>query len=164
MFGFTPRFLPHEASTLALGEQLARAILRTGIVETGFVIELLGDLGAGKTTLVRGVLRGLGYTGRVKSPTYPLLETYQVGDVAVAHFDLYRLESPEAFTEAGFEDYFVGPGVRFVEWPDRALGATGRLPHADWRLSLTETPAGGRLMCIESASSAGDQVLAGLAL
>ena len=125
------------------------------------MIYLLGDLGAGKTTLVRGVLRGLGYTGRVKSPTYPLLETYQVGDLSVAHFDLYRLESPDAFTEAGFEDYFVGSGLRFVEWPDRA---EGRLPAPDWRLLLDETPAGGRELRIEPASSIGVALLAGLAL
>lgn len=156
--------LPDDTATLAAGEAIGRVLSAQLAATLRLQVDLIGDLGAGKTTLVRGVLRGLGYSGRVKSPTYPLLETYQVGDVAVAHFDLYRLESPEAFTEAGFEDYFVGPGVRFVEWPDRALGATGRLLHADWRLSLTETPAGGRLMCIESASSAGDQVLAGLAL
>lgn len=135
-------------------------MINSGVSETGFVVYLLGDLGAGKTTLVRGVLRGLGYTGRVKSPTYPLLETYQVGDLSVAHFDLYRLESPDAFTEAGFEDYFVGPGVRFVEWPDRA---EGRLPDPDWRLLLNETPEGGREMRIEPTSSAGVMLLAGLA-
>ena len=143
-----------------MGQHLARAILDSGVSDAGFVVNLLGDLGAGKTTLVRGVLRGLGYTGRVKSPTYPLLETYQVGDFPVAHFDLYRLESPEAFSEAGFEDYFIGPGVRFVEWPDRAAG---RLPPADWRLSLTEAAAGGRQVMIETASDAGARLLAGLA-
>ena len=156
-----PRFLPDEASTLAFGQQLARSIMDTGVSDAGFVIYLLGELGAGKTSLVRGVLRGLGYAGRVKSPTYPLLETYQVGDLSVAHFDLYRLESPEAFSEAGFEDYFIGPGVRFVEWPDRAAG---RLPPADWRLSLTEAAEGGRQVMIETASDAGVRLLSGLAL
>ena len=156
MSGFAPRFLPNEASTLALGEQLARAYLHSGFLEQGFVIALHGDLGAGKTTLVRGVLRGLGYSGRVKSPTYPLLETYQVGDITVAHFDLYRLETPDAFTEAGFEDYFAGPGLRFVEGPDRA---GQRMPTPDWCLTLSEAPAGGRLMTIDAGTPAGVRLL-----
>ena len=117
------RSIPDEAATLAVGEAIGRVLSAQPAAALQLQVHLIGDLGAGKTTLVRGVLRGLGYDGRVKSPTYPLLETYQVGEVMVAHFDLYRLESPEAFTEAGFEDYFVGPGVRFVEWPDRAEGA-----------------------------------------
>lgn len=153
------RMIPDETATLAAGEAIGRLLTTLSAENRHFHVNLIGDLGAGKTTLVRGVLRGLGYTGRVKSPTYPLLETYQLGDLSVAHFDLYRLESPDAFKEAGFEDYFVGPGVRFVEWPDRA---EGRLPAPDWRLLLNETPAGGREMRIEPASSAGVALLAGL--
>ncbi len=160
MPGFVSCFLPDEDATRVMGQKLARSIADCAVAEAGFVIYLLGDLGAGNTTLVRGVLSGLGYAGRVKSPTYPLLETYQVGNVAVAHFDLYRLESPDAFTEAGFEDYFVGPGLRFVEWPDRAAG---RLPTADWHLALTEAPEGGRQITIESVTAAGARLLAGLA-
>ena len=156
MPGFTPRYLPDEEATLTLGQQLARSILSSGLGASGLVFALLGDLGAGKTTLVRGVLRGLGYTGRVKSPTYPLLETYQVGDLALSHFDLYRLESPEAFSEAGFEDYFVGPGVRFVEWPDRAAD---RLPPVDCTLSLTETANGGRQIAIDALTPLGETLL-----
>ena len=138
-----------------MGQQLAQAILRSGLaVSRGFQVHLIGDLGAGKTTLVRGVLRGLGFTGRVKSPTYPLLETYVVDDLVVVHFDLYRLESPDAFTEAGFEEYFAGPGLRFVEWPDRA-GA--RLPNPDWCVRLAEgsSDAGGRTLSIEALTPAG---------
>lgn len=150
--------LSDETATLAAGEAIGRVLSAPGL---HLQVHLIGNLGAGKTTFVRGVLRGLGYDGRVKSPTYPLLETYQVGDVMVAHFDLYRLESPEAFTEAGFEEYLVGPGVRFIEWPDRA---ETRLPTPDWRLTLTETTTGGRQMTIEPATSAGTVLLAGLVL
>ncbi len=161
MSEFTPRLLPHEESTVALGEQLAWAILETGVAHQGLLIELIGDLGAGKTTLVRGVLRGLGYNGRVKSPTYPLLETYRVGELMVAHFDLYRLESPEAFLEAGFDESFAGPGIRFVEWPAQA---GPHLPPADWALTLTESPSGGRALSITASSPAGATLLAHLGL
>lgn len=158
------RSIPDEAATLAVGEAIGRVLSAQPAAALQLQVHLIGDLGAGKTTLVRGVLRGLGYDGRVKSPTYPLLETYQVGEVMVAHFDLYRLESPEAFTEAGFEDYFVGPGVRFVEWPDRVEGAETRLPTPDWQLMLTETPAGGRQMTIQPMTAAGVMLLSKVVL
>lgn len=155
------RMIPDEAATLAVGEAIGRLLATQPAASLQVQVNLIGDLGAGKTTLVRGVLRGLGYAGRVKSPTYPLLETYRVGALNLSHFDLYRLETPDAFSEAGFEDYFVGPGIRFVEWPDRALG---RLPAPDWRLTLTETPDGGREMTIEAMSDAGAALLESLAL
>ena len=148
--------LPDEMATLASGESMGRMLGRLSSGQLELHVNLVGDLGAGKTTLVRGVLRGLGYSGRVKSPTYPLLETYQVGDITVAHFDLYRLETPDAFTEAGFEDYFAGPGLRFVEWPDRA---GQRMPTPDWCLTLSEAPAGGRLMTIDAGTPAGVRLL-----
>ena len=152
-------FLPDERATLDAGFALGQCMQEAGLHEgAGFHVRLEGDLGAGKTTLVRGVLRGLGYTGRVKSPTYPLLETYRVGALSLAHFDLYRLESPEAFSEAGFDEYFVGPGLRFVEWPAQA---GDRLPEADWRLTLADAPEGGRVMAIDALSATG---LAGAAL
>ena len=148
--------LPDEMATLASGESMGRMLGRLSSGQLELHVNLVGDLGAGKTTLVRGVLRGLGYSGRVKSPTYPLLEAYQVGDITVAHFDLYRLETPDAFTEAGFEDYFAGPGLRFVEWPDRA---GQRMPTPDWCLTLSEAPAGGRLMTIDAGTPAGVRLL-----
>lgn len=153
------RTIPDEAATLAAGEAIGRLLSAQPASSLRLQVNLMGDLGAGKTTLVRGVLRGLGYAGRVKSPTYPLLETYRVGDLSLAHFDLYRLEAPEAFIEAGFDESFVGPGVRFVEWPAQA----GRhLPAADWRLTLTEAPQGGRTMSIEALSPDGAVLLADL--
>ena len=156
MSGFATRFLPDEEATLTLGQQIAQSIQSSGLGASGLVFALLGDLGAGKTTLVRGVLRGLGHFGRVKSPTYPLLETYQVNDLLLAHFDLYRLDSPEAFSEAGFEDYFAGSGVRFVEWPDRA---GDRLPQVDCALSLTEADGGGREIRIDALTPKGKSLL-----
>ena len=155
-------FLPDERATLEAGFALGQCLQEAGLHEgAGFHVQLEGDLGAGKTTLVRGVLRGLGYTGRVKSPTYPLLETYRVGEFNLAHFDLYRLESAEAFTEAGFDEYFAGPGLRFVEWPAQA----GRhLPKADWRLTLTDAPQGGRLISAEALNPSTAALLAHLTL
>jgi len=150
------QFLADEAATLAFGEAIGRVVARLPALSSSLHANLMGDLGAGKTTLVRGVLRGMGYAGRVKSPTYPLLETYKAGDINLAHFDLYRLESPEAFVEAGFEEYFAGPGVRFVEWPDRG-GAF--LPEPDWAIRLKEHPAGGRDIVIDAQTSAGETLL-----
>ena len=153
------RLLPDDMATLADGEAIGRLLGALPSGQAQLHVNLVGDLGAGKTTLVRGVLRGLGYHGRVKSPTYPLLETYRIGDLNLAHFDLYRLESPDAFVEAGFDEEFSGPGLRFVEWPDRA---EGRLPPPDWCLTLTETPDGGRQMTIDAFSTTGAQLLEAL--
>ncbi|MBT0959699.1 tRNA (adenosine(37)-N6)-threonylcarbamoyltransferase complex ATPase subunit type 1 TsaE [Denitromonas iodatirespirans] len=106
--------LADEAATLALGAALAPALQR------GLVIYLLGDLGAGKTTLVRGLLRGLGHTGSVKSPTYTLIEPYVVSRLDLYHFDFYRFTSPDEFLDAGLEEYFSAQGVCLVEWPQKA--------------------------------------------
>ena len=155
------RIIPDEAATLAAGEAIGHLLSALPASTLRFQVNLIGDLGAGKTTLVRGVLRGLGHTGRVKSPTYPLLETYSVGMLNLAHFDLYRLESPDGFTEAGFEDIFAGPGIRFVEWPDRA---GDRLAIPDWRLTLVDTSEGGRQMTIDAVTPMGAELLERLAV
>ncbi len=127
--------LPDERSTARLGEALARAIEahRAAIERDGLVLGLSGDLGAGKTTLVRALLRALGVTGSVKSPTFALLEPYVVSSLNFYHFDFYRFEDPSEFDAAGFRELF-GPGaVAAVEWPERAAG---RLPTADLSITL----------------------------
>jgi tRNA threonylcarbamoyladenosine biosynthesis protein TsaE len=154
-------FLSDEQSTLDAGAAIGRLILTSALeVAPGFHVCLDGDLGAGKTTLVRGVLRGLGYAGRVKSPTYPLLETYALSSSSFLHFDLYRLESPESFLEAGFAELFTGSGIRFVEWPDLA-GCY--LPPPDWRICLQHHDCG-RLLRIDPVTDAGQKALKTLSL
>ncbi len=106
--------LADEADTLAAGAKLAPALT------SGLVIYLDGDLGAGKTTLVRGLLRALGHSGSVKSPTYTLIEPYVVSRLNLYHFDFYRFTSPEEYLEAGLEEYFTDQGVCLVEWPQKA--------------------------------------------
>lgn len=97
------------------------------------MVTLEGDLGAGKTTLVRGLLEGLGYTGKVKSPTYALVEPHVVSGLNLYHFDFYRLNQPEEYLEAGLDEYFAGQGVCLVEWPDKAAPY---LPAPDLRVEL----------------------------
>jgi tRNA threonylcarbamoyladenosine biosynthesis protein TsaE len=132
----TRLFLPDEAATLALGGALGAALTQ-GAAE--IVVYLEGDLGAGKTTLVRGVLRSLGYSGKVKSPTYTLVELYAVSRLNLYHFDFYRFEQPEEYLDAGLDEYFQGLGICLVEWPDKA-GAY--LPPADVRIRLSLAQAG----------------------
>jgi len=124
-------FLPDEAATLALGGALGSAMIQG---PAQIVVYLEGDLGAGKTTLVRGLLRSLGHSGKVKSPTYTLVELYAVSRLNLYHFDFYRFEQPEEYLDAGLDEYFQGSGICLVEWPDKA-GAY--LPPADLRLRLS---------------------------
>ena len=119
--------LPDEAATLALGGDIARG-LRPGIT-----VHLQGDLGAGKTTLVRGVLRALGHVGRVKSPTYTLVEIYNLPAFELYHFDLYRMNDPREWMDAGFREVANGNTVSLVEWPEKAAGL---LPPPDLRMLL----------------------------
>ena len=104
------------------GERIVRSI------PAGALVYLQGDLGAGKTTLVRGMLRGLGHRGPVTSPTYTLLESYQSGGARVHHFDLYRMEDPEELEHIGIRDLLDGEAIALVEWPERGAGV---LPPAD---------------------------------
>lgn len=127
--------LADEAATARLGALLARALQtqRASIEAHGFVVGLSGDLGAGKTTLVRAALHALGETGPVKSPTFALLEPYVVSNLYFYHFDFYRFADPDEFAAAGFRELF-GPGaVCAIEWPERARGA---LPTPDLALTL----------------------------
>ncbi len=108
--------LADEAATLAFGARLARELT------PGLTFYLEGDLGAGKTTLVRGLLRALGHSGRVKSPTYTLAETYSLPAFELYHFDLYRLHDPREWLDAGFRDVSGGQAVSLIEWPEKAAG------------------------------------------
>src|SRR5690606_7517372 len=119
------RHLPDEAATLALGAALAPHL------QPGLVITLEGDLGAGKTTLVRGLLRALGYGNKVKSPTYTLVEVHVVSGLNLYHFDFYRFNQPEEYLDAGLDEYFQGDGVCLVECPDKAASY---LPRPDLRI------------------------------
>jgi len=121
-------FLPDEMATLALGASLAPFLM------PGMSVWLEGDLGAGKTTFVRGLLRALGYENKVKSPTYTLVEHYVISQLHLYHFDFYRLNWPEEYLDAGLDEYFQGMAICLVEWPDKA-GIY--LPPADLRLDLS---------------------------
>jgi len=110
------RISHNPAETEALGEAWGRDAV------SGLVIGLSGDLGAGKTQLARGVARGLGFTGRVHSPTFTLVNHYEGGRLPLFHVDLYRLETPEQIIAAGLEEYFHPDGVSVIEWPERWLG------------------------------------------
>ncbi len=106
--------LADEAATLACGARFAK------VMQAGLVVYLHGDLGAGKTTFVRGVLRGLGYQAKVKSPTYTLVELYTVSRCQLYHFDLYRFNSEEEWDAAGFREHFNAQSICMIEWPEKA--------------------------------------------
>ena len=127
--------LADESATARLGEALARAVESNApaIARTGLVVALAGDLGAGKTSVVRAMLRALGVTGTVRSPTFTLVEPYVVSSLNFYHFDFYRLADPEEFSFAGFRDMFGPASVCLIEWPDKAAGS---LPQADLRIAL----------------------------
>lgn len=145
--------LPDEAATLALGGLLA------GVLTRPAVVYLCGDLGAGKTTLVRGLLRALGYEKSVRSPTYTLVELYAISRLDFYHFDFYRFTSPDEFLDAGLDEYFGGRGVCLVEWPERAAP---HLPAADLRITLSVVPDGRRAR-IDGLSEEGERCLKNLA-
>lgn len=123
----------NEAATVALGAKLAERL------PMGAVVFLHGQLGAGKTTLVRGCLRAFGFEGAVKSPTYTLVEPYKLGHKEIYHFDLYRLSEPEELEFMGVRDYFHANALCFIEWPERGEGI---LPTADVEITIEVRPEG----------------------
>lgn len=128
--------LPDEDATIAAGARLAQAAGNHG------VIALHGNLGSGKTTLCRGIIRALGHAGAVKSPTFTLVEPYEFPSGRVLHYDLYRLTDPEEVEFLGMRDFLDGRTLTLIEWPEKAAGF---LPPPDLELSLEVLPNGRRL-------------------
>ncbi|MQT34004.1 tRNA (adenosine(37)-N6)-threonylcarbamoyltransferase complex ATPase subunit type 1 TsaE [Pseudomonas helleri] len=146
--------LADEEAMVAFGGQLARITQGHGL------IFLEGDLGAGKTTLSRGIIRGLGHTGAVKSPTFTLVEPYEIGDIRAYHFDLYRLVDPEELEFMGIRDYFDEDALCLIEWPQQGAGF---LPKAD--LTITIRPHNtGRALTLSPQGSRGETWCAAVAL
>ena len=159
--------LPDESASLALGASLGDLVLATiaddsFATNVGMTLHLSGDLGAGKTTIARALLKRLGVTGRIKSPTFTLVEPYVVEipkdvesrqrvNLYCYHFDFYRFESSRDWLDAGFRDHFSDAALRLVEWPERASGS---LPPPDFALAL-ETRDAGRGARIDAHTDAG---------
>lgn len=122
------RMLKNETETEALGAELLQSLPGKSL------IFLRGQLGAGKTTLVRGLLRAAGYQGKVKSPTFTLVEEYHLDERIILHFDLYRLADPEELEWIGIRDYLAQQAICFIEWPEMGAGV---LPEADLIVELT---------------------------
>jgi len=144
--------LPDEAATLALGARLAPGIA------PGRVLHLRGELGTGKTTLARGLLRALGLPGRIKSPTYTLVELYPLSSLNLYHFDLYRFKDRTEWLNSGFREYFSADSACIVEWPERAGDL---LSPPDLEIAL-EFDGAARRASLRSHSAAGSSWLSRL--
>lgn len=147
-------FAADEAAMLALGARIAEVTGGSG------VIYLHGDLGAGKTTLSRGIIRGLGHVGAVKSPTFTLVEPYEIGPLRAFHFDLYRLVDAEELEYLGIRDYFDGAALCLIEWPERGAGV---LPKADLDITIGAHGAG-RVLRLHAPGERGTAWCAALAV
>jgi tRNA threonylcarbamoyladenosine biosynthesis protein TsaE len=138
---------PNEAAT----QLFAAALAKQPALSNSF-IELRGDLGAGKTTLVRHLLRALGVQGRVKSPTYAVVEPYELADLAIWHFDFYRFNDPREWEDAGFRDIFASPGLKLAEWPEKAAGF---IPRADLIIQLEAIDEEARQVSLRAQTATG---------
>ena len=145
----TEFILENEEDTQRLGELIAKYL------ETPLVCFLEGDLGVGKTRITRAIIQSLGYQGNVKSPTYTLVEPYQLENMKVYHFDLYRLSDPEELDFLGIRDYFDDESVSFIEWPSKG---EGWLPEADLVISLIFKQQG-RICQLQENTKAGARLI-----
>ncbi|ASM52635.1 MULTISPECIES: tRNA (adenosine(37)-N6)-threonylcarbamoyltransferase complex ATPase subunit type 1 TsaE [Pseudoalteromonas] len=141
--------LSDDIATVTMGNRIA------AIIEQGAVIYLHGDLGAGKTTFTRGIVQGFGHTGKVKSPTYTLVEPYELERANVYHFDLYRLGDPEELEYMGIRDYFSAQAICVVEWPEKG-GEFIPVPDLNITLSYVGDE---RNIVINSASERGSVII-----
>ena len=144
-----------EAATEVFAQQLAKALTRVSPLHA--CVTLHGDLGAGKTTLVRHLLRALGVRGRIKSPTYAVVEPYQVDAGSVWHFDFYRFNDPREWEDAGFRDIFASPGLTLCEWPDKAAGM---LPTPDVSVHIQVNDQEQRVVTCQAHTPHGEALLA----
>ena len=151
---------PDEAGCSALAERLAAAVTPSLRQGGSLVIELHGTLGAGKTTFTRHLLRALGVQGRIKSPSYAVVEPHQVPGIAIHHFDFYRFNDPQEWEDAGFRDLFGSAGLKLVEWPDKALGL---LPCPDLRLLIEPIDESRRQVSLQACTHVGVATLSAMA-
>ena len=144
---------PDEAATQSFAQALAA---RSGVGSA--TIELHGDLGAGKTTFARYLLAALGVRGRIKSPTYAVVETYALASGGhIWHFDFYRFNDPSEWEEAGFRDMFASPGLKLVEWPEKA---GEYLPPCDLQLAIDTLPDASRSVHLSAYTPLGAELIA----
>ncbi len=133
----------------------ARALAARPALREAFVT-LHGGLGAGKTTFVRHLLRGLGVAGRIKSPTYAVVEPHRAGSLEISHFDFYRLDDPREWEDAGFREVFARPGLKLAEWPEKAAGF---LPVADLEVWISVDADEGRTVRLDALTPRGLELL-----
>ncbi|OOF88505.1 tRNA (adenosine(37)-N6)-threonylcarbamoyltransferase complex ATPase subunit type 1 TsaE [Rodentibacter ratti] len=148
------RYIPDESTMLRFGKKLADTILSCH-AKRAVILYLNGDLGAGKTTLTRGMVQGLGFQGKVKSPTYTLVEEYDIAGKMIYHFDLYRLADPEELEFMGIRDYFAKDAICLIEWAEKGKGI---LPPADLLVNI-DYYDDARNMTLVAQNALGEQIL-----